>query len=177
MYHLFSQCNKSFSIFHLNEKSKSTFLRLLFDTTSSSLSKSRRFAFSFFLSCFIDVFSTKNRTRCVSESDCCRINNTMRSYKNEALNIAFLLETFFIQSFEAKFSLFATFSSRSFLDVFSISRNDDLKNFFFFKILFTIATIFFFFKKFCAFLTTEIFALFSKLFFAKQLLLDVSSIV
>jgi hypothetical protein len=96
MYHLFFQRNKSFSIFHLNDESRSTFLRLLFETTSSSFFESRRFAFSFSLSCFIDAFSTRNRTRCASESDCCRISNTMRSFKNKALNVAFLLETFFI---------------------------------------------------------------------------------
>ncbi len=151
MYHLFFQRNKSFSMFHLNEKSKSTFLWLLFDTTSSFLSKLKRFAFSFSLSCFIDAFSTKNRTRCANESNCCRINNTMRSFKYEALNVVFLFKTFFIQSFETRFSLFATFSSRNLFEIFSISRNDDLKNFFFFKVLFTIATIFFLFKKFCAF--------------------------
>jgi hypothetical protein len=176
MYHLFFQRSKSFSMFHLNDESRSIFLRLLFDTTSFFLSKSKRFAFSFSLSCFIDVFSTKNRTRCANESDCCRINNTMRSFKNKASNVVFLLETFFIQSFEAKSSLFATFSIRNSLEIFSISRDDDLK-IFFFKAFFTIATIFFFFKKFCAFLTIEIFALFSRLFFAKQVLFDVSSIV
>jgi hypothetical protein len=174
---LFFQRNKSFSIFHLNDESRSTFLRLLFDTTSSSFFESRRFAFSFSLLCFIDVFSTKNRTRCANESNCCRINNTMRNFKNEALNVVFLLETFFIQFFEARFSLFATFSSRSDFEFFSMFRNDDLKNFFFFKILFTIATIFFLFKKFCAFLTIEIFAFFSRLLFAKQLLFDFSSII
>jgi hypothetical protein len=105
------------------------------------------------------------------------MRSTMRSFKNEALNVAFLLETFFIQSFEARSSLFATFSSRSFLEIFSLSRDDDLKNFFFFKAFFTVATIFFFFKKFCAFLTIEISALFSKLFLVKQLLLDFSSTV
>jgi hypothetical protein len=122
-------------------------------------------------------FFDKNRIRCANESDCCRINNTMRNFKNETLNVVFLLKTFFIQSFEAKSSLFATFSSRSDFEIFSMSRDDDLKNFFFFKIFFTIATIFFFFKKFCAFLTIEISAFFSKLLFAKQLLFDFSSIV
>ncbi len=177
MYHLFSQRNKSFSIFHLNDESRSTFLRLLFETTSSSFLESRRFALSLSLSCFIDAFSTKDRTRCASESDCCRISNTMRSFKNEALNVVFLLETFFIQFLEARFSSFATFSSRSFLEIFSMSRDDDLKDFFLFKVLFTIATIFFLFKKFCAFLTTEISALISKLLLAKQLLFDFSSTV
>ncbi len=177
MYHLFSQRSKSFSIFHLNDESRSTFLLLQLDTTSSSLSKSRRFALSLSLSCFIDIFSTKDRIRCASESDCCRISNTMRSFKNEALNVVFLLETFFIQFFEARSSLFATFSSRSFLEIFSMSRDDDLKDFFFFKTLFTIATIFFFFKKFCAFLAIEVSALISKLLLAKQLLFDFSSIV
>jgi hypothetical protein len=177
MYHLFFQRNKSFSMFHLNDESKSTFSRFLFDTTSSSFFESRRFAFLFSLSCFIDAFSTKNRTRCANESDCCRINNTMRNFKNEALNVIFLLETFFIQFLKARSSLFATFSSRSFFEIFSMSRNDDLKDFFLFKILFTIATIFFFFKKFCAFLTIEIFALISRLLFAKQLLFDFSSTV
>jgi hypothetical protein len=177
MYHLFFQRNKSFSIFHLNDESRSTFLRLMFDTTSSSFFELRRFALSFSLSCFIDAFSTKDRTRCASESDCCKINNTMRSFKNETLNVVFLLETFFIQSFEARSSSFATFSSRSFLEVFSMSRDDDLKDFFLFKILFTVATIFSFFKKFCAFLAIEIFAFISRLLFAKQLLFDFSSIV
>jgi hypothetical protein len=139
--------------------------------------ESRRFALSFFLSWFIDAFSTKDRIRCANESNCCRINNTMRNFKNEALNVVFLLETFFIQFLEARSSLFATFSSRSFFEIFSMSRNNDLKNFFLFKILFTIATIFFFFKKFCAFLTIEISALISKLLFAKQLFFDFSSIV
>jgi hypothetical protein len=177
MYHLFFQRNKSFSIFHLNDESRSIFLRLLFDTTSSFLFESKRFAFSLSLSCFIDAFSTKNRTRCANELNCCRINNTMRSFKNEALNVVFLFKTFFIQFLEARSSLFATFSSRSDLEIFSMSRNDDLKDYFLFKALFTIATIFFFFKKFCAFLTIKIFALFSKLLFAKQLFFDFSSTV
>ncbi len=177
MYHLFFQRNKSFSIFHLKDESRSTFLRLLLDTMSSFLSKSKRFAFSFFLSCFIDALSTKNRIRCVNESNYCKINNTMRNFKNETLNVAFLFETIFIQFFEARFSLFATCSSRNVLEIFSMSRDDDLKAFFFFKILFTIATIFFFFKKFYAFLTIEIFAFFLKLLLAKQLFFDVSSIV
>jgi hypothetical protein len=167
MYHLFLQHNKSFSIFHLNDESISTFLRLLFDMTLSFFFEFKRFAFSFFLSCFINVFSTKNRIHCANKSNCCKINNTMRNFKNKALNVVFLLETFFIQFFEAKSSLFATFSNRNFLEYFSISRDDDLKNFFFFKIFFTIATIFFFFKKFCAFLTIEIFTFFSKLLFSK----------
>jgi hypothetical protein len=175
MYHLFFQRNKSFSMFHLNDESRSTFSRLLFDTTSSSFFESRRFALSFSLSCFIDAFFTKNRIRCVRRSDCCKINNTMRSFKNEALNVVFLFETFFIQFLEARSSLFATFSSRNFLEIFSMSRDDDLKNFFLFKILFTVAMIFFFFKKFCAFLTIEISAFISRLLFAKQLLLDFSS--
>jgi hypothetical protein len=151
MYHLFFQRNKSFSIFHLNDESRSTFLRFLFDTTSSFLSKSKRFAFSFSFSCFIDAFSTKNRTRCANESNCCRINNTMRSFKYEALDVVFLFKTFFIQSFEARFSLYATFLSRSVLDIFSISRDNDLKDFFLFKILFTIATIFFSSRNFVRF--------------------------
>jgi hypothetical protein len=149
----------------------------LFDTTSSFFFESRRFAFSFFLSCFIDAFSTKNRTRCANESDCCRINNTMRSFKNKTLNVVFLLETFFIQFFETRSSLFATFSSRSFFEIFSMSRDDDLKKKFLFKILFTIATIFFFIKKFCAFLIIKIFVFFSKWLFVKQLFFDVSLIV
>jgi hypothetical protein len=177
MYHLFSQRNKSFSIFHLNDESRSTFLRLLFDTTSSFFFDSKRFAFSFSLSCFINAFSTKNRIRCTNESDCCKINNTMRSFKNEALNVVFLLETFFIQFFEARSSLFATFSSRNLFEIFSISRNDDLKKKFLFKVFFTIATIFFLFKKFCTFLTIKIFTFFSKLLFTKQLFFDFSSIV
>ncbi len=151
MYHLFFQRNKSFSIFYLNNESRSTFLRLLFNATSSFLSKLKRFVFSFFLSCFIDAFSTKDFIRCVNESDCCRINNTMWSFKNEALNVDFLFETIFIQSFEAKFSLFATFSSRSVLEICSISRNDDLKKKFLFKVLFTIATIFFSSRSFVRF--------------------------
>jgi hypothetical protein len=174
MYHLFFQRNKSFSIFHLNDESKSTFLRLLFNMTSSFFSNQD---ISFSLSCFIDVFSTKNRTRCANESNCCKIDNTMRSFKNKALNVVFLLKTFFIQFLEARSSLFAMFSSRSFFEIFSMSRDDDLKNFFFFKTFFTIATIFFFIKKFCAFLTIEIFAFFSRLLFAKQLFFDISSII
>jgi hypothetical protein len=101
----------------------------------------------------------------------------MRNFKNEALNVVFLLETIFIQFLEARFSLFATFSSRSFSEIFSMFRNDDLKNFFFLKILFIIATIFFFIKKFCAFLTIEISAFMSKLMFAKQLFFDFSAII
>jgi outer membrane receptor for Fe3+-dicitrate len=127
MYHLFFQRNKSFSMFHLNDELKSTFSRLLFDTTSLFFFELKRFTFSFFLSCFIDAFSTKNRIRCVNESDCCKINNTMRNFKNEMLNVVFLLKTFFIQSFETRSSLFATFSSRSFFEIFSMFRNDDLK--------------------------------------------------
>ncbi len=130
MYHLFFQRNKSFSIFHLKNESKSTFLRFSFDMTSSSLFESERLMFSFSLSCFIDVFSSKNRTRCANKSNCCRINNAMRNLKNEALNVVFLFKTFFIQSFETRPSLFATFSSRNLFEIFSISRNDDL-NFFF----------------------------------------------
>jgi hypothetical protein len=91
IYHLFFQRNKSFSIFHLKKKSRSTFLRIMFDSTLSRLIESWRSTFSFSLSCFIDAFSTKNRTRCANESDYCRINNTMRSFKNEALNVVFLL--------------------------------------------------------------------------------------
>jgi hypothetical protein len=147
MYHLFFQRNKSFSMFHLNDDSRSTFSRLLFDTTSSFFFESRRFAFSFFLSCFIDAFSTKNRTRCANESNCCRINNTMRSFKNKTLNVVFLLETFFIQFLEAKSSLFATFSSRNFFEIFSISRNDDLKDFFFFQNFFHNRNDFFFLQE------------------------------
>ncbi len=77
MCHLFFQRNKLFSMFHLNNESRSTFLRLLFDTTSSSFFELKRFAFSFSLSCFIDAFSTKNRIRCASKSDCCRINRIL----------------------------------------------------------------------------------------------------
>jgi hypothetical protein len=101
----------------------------------------------------------------------------MRNFKNEALNIAFLLETFFIHSRDARFSLFATFSRRNIFEILSISRDNDLKDFFFFKILSTVATIFFFFKKFWAFLTIEDFAQFAESLFAKQLFLDISSIV
>jgi hypothetical protein len=143
MYHLFFQRNKSFLIFHLNDKSKATFLRLLFNTTSSFLSKSKRFVFSLFLSCFIDAFSTKNRICCANESNYCRINNMMRSFKNEMLNVVFLLETFFIQFFETRFSLFTTFANRSIFEISSIFRNDDLKDFFLFKVLFIIAIMFF----------------------------------
>jgi hypothetical protein len=177
IYHLFFQRNKSFSIFHLKKKSRSIFLRIMFDLTSSRLIESWRSTFSFFLSCFIDAFSTKNRIRCVSESDCCRINNTMRSFKNEALNVAFLLETFFIHFRHARSSLSATFSRRSILEIISISRDNDLKDFFFFKILSTVVTIFSFFKKFCAFLTIENSAQFAASLLAKQLLFDISSIV
>jgi hypothetical protein len=158
MYHLFFQRNKSFSIFHLKKKSRSTFLRIMFDSMSSRLIELWRSTFSFFLSCFIDAFSTKNRIRCANESDCCKMNNTMRNFKNEALNVVFLLETFFIHFRNARFSLSATFSRRSVLKILSISQDNDLKNFFLFKILSTIAIIFFFFKKFCAFLTIENFA-------------------
>jgi hypothetical protein len=166
MYHLFFQRNKSFSIFHLNDESRSTFLRLLFDTTFSFSLKLKRFTCSFFLSCFIKVFSTKNRTRCANKLNCCRINHMMRNFKNETLNVVFLFETFFIRFFEARSLFSTTFSSRNFLEIFSIFRNDDLKIFFLFKIFFTI-TIFFFFKKLCAFLAIEIFALFSKLLSVK----------
>jgi hypothetical protein len=113
IYHLFFQRNKSFSIFHLKKKSRSIFLRIMFDSMSSHLIESWRSTFSFFLSCFIDAFSTKNRTRCANELNCCKINNTMRSFKNETLNVAFLLETFFIHFRDARFSLSATFSRRS----------------------------------------------------------------
>ncbi len=176
MYHLFFQRNKSFSIFHLHEKSRSTFSRLLFDMTSSSLSKSKHFAFFFSLSCFIDAFSIKNRTRCVSESDCCRINNTMRNFKNEALNVAFLLETFFIQFLEARFSLFATFSNRNVFEIYSTSRDDDLKDFFF-QSFFHNRNDFFSLQEVLCVFNNEIFALFSKLLLAKQLFFDFSSIV
>jgi hypothetical protein len=177
MYHLFFQRNKSFSIFHLKKKSRSTFLRIMFDSTSSRLIESWRSTFSFFLSCFIDAFSTKDRIRCANESNCWRINNTMRNFKNEALNVAFLLETFFIHFRDARFSLSATFSKRSIFEILSISRDNDLKDFFFFKILSTIATIFSFFKKFYAFLTIENSAQFAESLFAKQLLFDISSTV
>ncbi len=177
IYHLFSQRNKSFSIFHLKKKSRSIFLRIMFDSTSSRLIESWRSTFSFSLSCFIDTFSTKDRTRCANESNCCRINNTIRNFKNETLNVAFLLETFFIHFRNARSSLSATFSRRSIFEILSISRDNDLKNFFFFKVLSTIVTIFFFFKKFYAFLTIENSAQFAEWLFAKQLLLDISSIV
>jgi hypothetical protein len=131
MYHLFFQRNKSFSIFNLNDESKSIFLQIMFNTTSSFLSKLKCFTFSFFLSYFIDAFSTKNRTRYVNKLNCCRINNTMRSFNNKTLNVVVLLETLFIQFLEAKSSLSATFSSRNVLENFSISRDNDLKNFFF----------------------------------------------
>ncbi len=167
MYYLFFQRNKSFSIFHLKKKSKSIFLRIMFDSTSSHLIESWRSTFLFFLSCFIDVFSTKNHTRYVNKSNCCRINNTMRSFKNETLNVVFLFKTFFIHFRDARSSLFATFSRRSVFEILSISRNNDLKNFFFFKILSTIATIFSFFKKFCAFLTIENSAQFVESLFTK----------
>jgi hypothetical protein len=177
IYHLFFQRNKSFSIFHLKEKSKSIFLRIMFDSMSSRLIESWRSTFSFFLSCFIDAFSTKNRTRCANESNYCRINNTMRNFKNETLNVVFLFETFFIHFRNAKSSLSATFSRRSIFVILSISRDNDLKNFFLFKAFSTIATIFFFFKKFCAFLTIENSAQFTESLFAKQLFFDISSIV
>jgi hypothetical protein len=101
----------------------------------------------------------------------------MRSFKNEALNVVFLLETFFIHFRNTRFSLSAMFSKRSIFEILSIFQNNDLKNFFFFKTFLTVATIFFFFKKFCAFLTIENFAQFVKSLFAKQLFLDISSIV
>jgi hypothetical protein len=103
----------------------------MFDSTSSRLIESWRSTFLFSLSCFIDAFSTKNRIRCANESDCCKINNTMRSFKNEALNVVFLLETFFIHSRNAKSSLTATFSKRSVFEILLISRDNDLKDFFF----------------------------------------------
>jgi hypothetical protein len=147
IYHLFFQRNKSFSIFHLKKKSKSIFLRIMFDSTSSRLIESWHSTFSFFLLCFIDAFSTKNRTRCANESDCCKINNTMRSFKNEALNVVFLFETFFIYSRNAKSSLFATFSKRSIFEILSISRDNDLKNFFFFQNSFDNRNDFLFFSR------------------------------
>jgi hypothetical protein len=101
----------------------------------------------------------------------------MRSFKNKALNVAFLLETFFIYFRDARSSQSATFSRRSIFEILSISRDNDLKDFFLFKILSTVASIFFFFKKFCAFLTIENFAQFVESLLAKQLLLDISSIV
>jgi hypothetical protein len=101
----------------------------------------------------------------------------MRSFKNETLNVVFLLKTFFIHSRNARSSLFATFSRRNLLEILSISRDNDLKDFFLFKALSTVATIFSLFKKFCAFLTTENSAQFAESLFAKQLLLDISSIV
>jgi hypothetical protein len=143
IYHLFFQRNKSFSIFHLKKKSKSIFLRIMFDSMSSHLIESWCSTLSFSLSCFIDVFSTKNRIRCANESNCCRINNTMRNFKNKSLNVVFLFETFFIHFRDARFLLSATFSRRSVLEILSISRDNDLKNFFLFKVLSTIATIFF----------------------------------
>jgi hypothetical protein len=149
----------------------------MFDSTSSRLIESWRSTFSFSLSCFIDVFSTKNRIRCANKSNCCRINNTMRSFKNEALNVVFLFETFFIYFRNAKSSLFATFSRRNILEILSISRDNDLKKKIFFKTFSTVATIFFLFKKFCAFLTIENSAQFAESLFAKQLLFDISSIV
>jgi hypothetical protein len=149
----------------------------MFDSMSSHLIESRRSTFSFSLSCFIDAFSTKNRIRCANESNCCRINSTMRSFKNEALNVVFLFKTLFIHFRNAKSSLFATFSRRSVFEILSIFRDNDLKDFFFFKVLSIIATIFFFFKKFCAFLTIENSAQFAESLFAKQLLFDILSIV
>jgi hypothetical protein len=101
----------------------------------------------------------------------------MRSFKNEALNVVFLLETFFIHFRDARSSLSATFSKRSIFEILSISRDNDLKKIFLFKILLIVATIFFLFKKFCAFLTIENSAQFVESLFAKQLLLDISSIV
>jgi hypothetical protein len=101
----------------------------------------------------------------------------MRNFKNEALNVVFLLETFFIHFRDARSSLFATFSRQSIFEILSISRDNNLKNFFFFKVLSTIATIFSFFKKFCAFLTIENSAQFAESLLAKQLLFDISSIV
>jgi hypothetical protein len=101
----------------------------------------------------------------------------MRSFKNEALIVVFLFKTFFIHFRDAKFSLSATFSRRSIFEILSISQDNDLKNFFLFKVFSTIATIFFLFKKFCAFLTIENSAQFAESLFAKQLLLDISSIV
>jgi hypothetical protein len=122
MYHLFFQRNKSFSMFHLNDESRSTFSRLLFDTTSSSFFESKRFALSFFLSCFIDAFSIKNRIRCAKRSDCCRINNTMRSFKNEALNVVFLFDIFY-SIFRSKiFAIRDVFESKFSRNLFDVSR-------------------------------------------------------
>ncbi len=101
-----------------------------------------RFASSFFSLCVIDVFSTKDYICCVNESDFCRINNTVRNFTNKTMNVDLLLETFFILSLNAKSLLFATFSNWSYLEIFSIFRNDELKDFFRFKILLTIVTIF-----------------------------------
>jgi hypothetical protein len=145
MYHLFFQRSKSFSMFHLKNESRSIFRRISFDKIFAFTSNFWRFASSFLLSCVIDTFSTRDHTRCVNESDLCRISNMMRNFKNETMNVDFLLETFFIQSLNARSSLFAMFSNWSYFDVSSITRNDDLKDFFFFKFFFTIATIFIFF--------------------------------
>ncbi len=103
-------------------------------------------AFIFSL-CVIDAFSTRNHTRCVSESNFCKIINTMWSFRDETMKIDCLFETFFIQSLNARSSLFATFSSRNCLEIRSMSRDDDLNDFFRFKVLLTIAMIFTFFWK------------------------------
>jgi hypothetical protein len=99
----------------------------------------------------------------------------MRNFKNETMNVDFLLETFFIQFLNARSSLSATFLSWSCFDVSSITRDDDLKDFFRFKILFTIVTIFIFFWEIFAIkfnARVELWFL-----FWKQLFFDVSSIV
>ncbi len=61
IYHLFSQRNKSFSIFHLKEKSKSIFLRIIFDSTSSRLIESWRSTLSFFFFMFYRCFLEKKK--------------------------------------------------------------------------------------------------------------------
>jgi hypothetical protein len=104
---------------------------------------------------FRDVFSTRNHTRCVNELDFCRIFSTMQSFKNEIMNVDFLFKTFFIQFLNAGSSLFATFLSRNWLDIFSISRDDDLKDFFCCKAFFTIATMFISFERFSQFSLTR----------------------
>jgi hypothetical protein len=134
-------------MFHLKNESRSIFKRISFDKIFAFTFDFWRFASLFFSSCVIDIFSTRNRTRYVNESDLCKINNTMRNFRNETMNVDFLLETFFIQFLNVRSSLFATFLSRNCLDVSSITRDDDLKNFFLFKVLFTIVTIFIFFWK------------------------------
>ncbi len=145
MYYWFFWRSKSFSIFHLKNESRSILKRISFDKIFAFIFDFWRFTSSFFLLYIIDAFSIRNRTRYVNKSDFCKINNTMWNFKHETMNVNFLFKTFFIQFLNTRFSLFATFSNWNCFEIFLIYRNNDLKNFFRFKIFFTIVTIFIFF--------------------------------